>query len=137
MPQYSEKKRIELTAQAVELRARNMSFCAIAKELGITHPTAKKWIEDEYARRSEHREVDRERHLSVYEAIQSAAWAAFENTNSGSLNRSGYLNTIKAAEDSKVKITGAEAPFKFRDESEAPWDIVFDDDEITAEYSAE
>jgi hypothetical protein len=124
---------MELTAQAVELRAKNLSFNAIARELGITHPTAKKWIEDEYARRSEHRELDREKHLAVYEAIQSAAWAAFQDTNSASLNRSGYLNTIKAAEDSKVKITGAEAPHKYQDVTEESYEIVFDDDEIPTE----
>ena len=101
--QYSAADKADMTVKAVELYAKNYSFRAIGRELGITHPTAEKWIEDEYARRAEHREHDREKHLSVYDEIQSAAWEAFKSTGSGSLNRSGYLNTIKACEDSKVK----------------------------------
>ena len=103
-----------MTTKAIELYAKNYSFRAIGRELGIAHPDCGEVIEDEYARRAEHREHDREKHLSVYDEIQSAAWEAFQRTDKSSLNRSGYLNTIKAAEDSKVKLTGAAAPIKYQ-----------------------
>lgn len=129
MPSYSAADRMEKTQIAVELRAKQWSFNAIAQEIGVTHPTAKKWVEDEHARRAEHRGDDREKHLAVYDAIQAAAWEAFDNTSSASLNRSGYLNTIKAAEDSKARITGAEAPKKYQHVDDT-FEIVFDDDEL-------
>ena len=129
MPSYSAADRDEMTARAVELRARQWSFNRIALDLGVHHDTAKKWVENEHARRSEHRGVDKESHLAVYDAIQAAAWEAFENTSSSSLNRSGYLNTIKSAEDSKAKITGAEAPIKHQDVTDT-FEIVFDDEEL-------
>lgn len=131
MPQYAAATRHEKTQEAVKLRAHQLSYYAIAKRIGVTQPTAKKWVEDEHARRSEHRGIDKEAHLAVYDAIQEAAWEAFENTSSQSLNRSGYLNTIKAAEDSKAKITGAEAPKKIQHVDET-FEIVFDDEELYA-----
>src|SRR5215208_2411365 len=85
---------------ALDLSARGYSYTRIGQYLDINRLTAKSLIEDELAKRSEHREADKERHLAHYDAIQAAAWAAFRNTNEKSLNRSGYLNTIKAAEDS-------------------------------------
>lgn len=97
---------------ALDLSARGFNYTRIAEHLDVSWTTAKKLVDDELAKRAEHRGVDKERHLAHYDAIQSAAWAAFRNTNEKSLNRSGYLNTIKAAEDSKAKITGAEAPIK-------------------------
>ena len=130
MAQYSAADKAEMTTKAIELYAKNYSFRAIGRELGITHPTAEKWIEDEYARRGEHCEHDREKHLSVYDEIQVAAWEAFKKTGSGSLNRSGYLNTIKACEDSKVKLTGAAAPIKYQHVDEDTFEITFDDAEF-------
>lgn len=126
MPSYAAADRDEKTARAVELRARQWSFNRIAEDLGVHHDTAKKWVENEHARRAEHRGVDKESHLAVYDAIQVAAWDAFFDTHEGSLNRSGYLNTIKAAEDSKAKITGAEAPLKYQ-KIEEEYEVVFED----------
>lgn len=97
---------------ALDMSARGFNYSRIAAALDVSWVTAKKLVDDELAKRSEHREQDRERHLAHYDAIQAAAWTAFRNTNEKSLNRSGYLNTIKAAEDSKARITGAEAPRK-------------------------
>jgi len=114
---------------AVELYAMQWSLRAIGRYLGITHRTAKKWIDNEHTQRSEHRGIDKEAHLAVYDAIQKSAWEAFKGTSKASMNRSQYLNTIKAAEDSKMKITGAEAPKKFQDVTEDTFEIVFDDNE--------
>lgn len=133
---YSVAEREKKTQKAIELYAKQHSFRAIGEELCASHNTIKKWIEDEFARRAEHRGLDKEAHLAVYDAIQKAAWEAFENTNERSLNRSGYLNTIKAAEDSKTRITGAEAPKKFQDVSEEPYLITFDDDEVPTETAS-
>lgn len=110
---FTKAQREEKAQQAVDLSARGASYQAIADQLGINWKTAKKLVKDELANRAEHREQDKEKHLAVYDAIQQAAWERFEQTDNRSLNASGYLNTIKAAEDSKLKITGAEAPRKF------------------------
>jgi hypothetical protein len=131
---YSVAERDEKSRHAVELRAKQWSLDAIAEEIGVTRKTVTTWIENELSRRAEHRGEDRERHLAVYDAIQKEAWDAFIGTDPRSLNRSGYLNTIKAAEDSKMKITGAEAPRKYQNVGE-DYEIVFDDDEIPAEVS--
>jgi hypothetical protein len=103
-------QRDEAAQKAVALSAQGLSYQRIAASLEVTWKTARKLVADELAVRAEHREKDTERHLAVYDAIQEAAWERFEETDNRSLNSSGFLNTIKAAEDSKVKITGAEAP---------------------------
>lgn len=110
----TKMQREEKAYQAVELSARGASYQAIADELEVNWKTAKKLVDDELASRGEHREQDKERHLAVYDAIQQAAWERFRETDNRSLNASGYLNTIKSAEDSKLKVTGAEAPRKFQ-----------------------
>lgn len=112
----TKAEREEKAHEAVEMSARGASYQTIARALGVNWKTAKKLVIDELSKRSEHREQDKERHLAVYDAIQQAAWERFRDTDNRSLNASGYLNTIKAAEDSKTKITGAEAPRKFEHE---------------------
>ena len=112
MGRMTKAEREEKAQEAVELSARGFSYRAVASRIGVNWKTAKKLIEDELAVRAEGRDQDKERHLAVYDAIQRAAWERFRETDNRSLNSSGYLNTIKAAEDSKVKITGAEAPSK-------------------------
>lgn len=134
MPQYAPAVKDEMTQKAVELRAKQWSYQRISDELGISRNTATVWINDEHSRRSEHRGEDSEKHLAVYDAIQAAAWEAFENAPSSSLNRSGYLNTIKNCEDSKARITGAEAPKKYQNVGDT-WELVFDDDDLVAELA--
>ena len=126
---YSVAERHEKSQRAVELRAKQWSFDAIAQEIGVTRNTATTWIENELARRAEHRGEDTERHLAVYDAIQREAWDGYKDAPPSSPHRSGYLNTIKAAEDSKVRITGAEAPRKYQQVDDT-FEIVFDDDEL-------
>lgn len=97
-------------SQAVALSARSWTYTAIAEELGCSRPTVSKWIKDELAKRSEHREQDKEKAIAVYVEIQRAAWERLETLDSRSLNVSGLLNTIKNAQERIDKITGAEAP---------------------------
>jgi predicted transcriptional regulator len=135
MAQYSATVRDEKTQEAVRLRAMQWSWNKIGKELGITDHTAKKWVEDEHARRAEHRGLDKEKHLAVYDAIQKEAWENVDNPELYPSVRIGYLNTIKAAEDSKVKITGAESPMKYEHKDTTEYEVVWDDlaDEIARE----
>lgn len=111
-PRLSQVKRAELADKAVELSARGLSNLAIASDIGVNRHTVKKLIDDELASRAEHRANDKERHLAVYTVVQRAAWERFKNTDNRSINASGYLNTIRGAEDSKVKLTGAAPPQK-------------------------
>ena len=129
MGRMTKAQRDEKSALAVDMSARGYTYVRIGEALGVDRKTAAKLIEDELASRSEHREQDKERHLASYQAIQDAAWDAFRNTDNRSLNRSGYLNTIKSCEDSKAKITGAEAPRKYQQVDDT-FEIVFDDDEL-------
>lgn len=124
---YTKAKRDELSAQAVAMSARGMTYREIAAELGPTKDTIGSWIADELARRSEHRGADKEAAIATYTEIQKAAWERFENTDFRSLNSSGYLNTIKSCQERIDKITGAEAPFKHQDVTDT-YEIVFDDD---------
>lgn len=110
MPRLTQAQKDELGPQCVELYAEGNGDSAIGRLLGINRATVKKLRDDEYAKRAETRDNDIEQHMAVYTAIQRHAWAAFKNTDERSLNKAGLLNTIKSAEDSKVKLTGAEAP---------------------------
>jgi predicted transcriptional regulator len=115
----------EKSARAVSLSARGWTYREIAEDLGHDKNTIGAWIKDEYARRAEHRDQDKEEAIAVYREVIRAAWERFAVTNNASLNSSGFLNTIKAAQDSINKITGAEAPIKFKDmddEVEVVWD---------------
>lgn len=130
MPQFSAEIRREKALEAVRLSARGLGDSAIGRELDINRATAKKLREDEYASRAEHRAPDKERSVARYEEIIRAAWERFDETDNRSLNASGYLNTIKAAQERIDKITGAEAPIKFHDMDEE-YEVVFSDaDEI-------
>lgn len=99
---------------AVGLSAKGWSNQKIAEELDVNRNTAGKLIKDELANRAEHRDNSKEKAIAVYEAVIAAAWQRFKNTGNMSLNSSGFLNTIKAAQDSINKVTGAEAPRQLR-----------------------
>lgn len=134
--QLTPVQREEKAIEAVALSAKGMPDTLIAKELDISRHTVKRLRENEYAKRAEHRDQDKERHLAVYDAIQKAAWERFAETDNRSLNASGYLNTIKAAEDSKVKITGAAAPEKIQ-LTEQEYEVIWDDIDPSEAFSEE
>lgn len=122
----TKAEREEKADRAVVLSARGWSYREIADEMGHSKDTIGKWIKDEYSRRSEHRENDKEEAIAVYKEVIRAAWKRFKNTGNTSLNSSGFLNTIKSAQDSINKITGAEAPIKVQDVDE-DYEVVWTD----------
>lgn len=105
-------ERQEKADLAVEYSARGWTNTEIAEEVGVHRHTVRKLIDDELANRAEHRQQEKERAIAVYVAVQKAAWQRFQQTDNRSLNASGYLNTIKAAQERIDKVTGAEAPRK-------------------------
>jgi hypothetical protein len=106
----SAVQREEYGTKAVIWSAQGVPDSTIAKRLKVNPKTVKKLRDDTYAIRAEKRNNDIEKHLASYEAVQRAAWKRFKKTPDSSLNNSAYLSVIRAAEDSKVKLTGAEAP---------------------------
>jgi hypothetical protein len=54
----------------------------------------------------------RDRAVMQHRRIQRAAWQEFQAVKDTSLNKSAYLNTVKAAEDSISKVLGIEAAQK-------------------------
>ncbi len=119
--------REEKMAQAVELSARGKPYTVIAEELEVSWPTAKKLVEDELARRGEHRGPEREQAIANYQAIISEGWDRMDRLKDTSQNVTGVLNAIRAAQERIDKLTGAEAPLKYQDVTDT-YEIVFDDD---------
>lgn len=109
MPKFTAEERRALAQEAVSLSAQGANDTEIGRMLGVDPRTAKKYIADELALRAEMRDNDIERHLAVYTEVQRVAWKRLQETKMTSVNSAGLLNVVKAAEDSKVKLTGAEA----------------------------
>lgn len=126
-------ERQEKADRAVELSAKGWSNSEIGADLGVHRHTVKKLIDDELAKRAEHREHEKEAAIAVYQAIIAEGWRRLADLkDSRSHNASGFLNSIKAAQDSINKITGAEAPFKYHVEVDEEYEVVWDDaDEAT------
>ena len=125
-------KKEELSARAVELHVKGYNFSEIGRQIEVDRRTAKKWVDDELARRSEHRTHDKEKAIATYEAVIAEAWARLEKLDNRSLNVSGLLNSIRSAQDSINKITGAEAPQKYQ-KVEDEYEVVWDDADSFAE----
>jgi orotate phosphoribosyltransferase-like protein len=105
-------EREEKTVRAVELSSKGWTNTDIAEEIGVTRKTVANWIENELSRRAEHRENDKERSIAVYTELVAEGWRRLEKLDDRSLNVSGVLNAIRAAQERIDKITGAEAPLK-------------------------
>lgn len=129
--------RQERIAEVVRLSVRGHSYAQIAKIVGVTPHSVMNMVHDEYARRAELRDQDKEQAIARYEAVILAAWERYDDTDSRSLNASGLLNTIRQAQDSINKITGAEAPRRVEHLEKDEWVVVWDDlDEIEQEQQA-
>lgn len=117
MSQYSRRERDQLAAVAVDLRAQSWSYGQIARELGINPDTAARWVKDELARRSEHREGTsgnaREKAIAGYEALIREGWKRLKKLDDRSHNVPGCLNSIMHAQARIDKLTGAEASVKY------------------------
>jgi orotate phosphoribosyltransferase-like protein len=122
VPQYSRREREQLSAVAVDLRAQGLTYAPIAEELGINRETARKWLEDEYAKRGEHDSVSiaRERAIAGYELLIREGWKRLEKLDDGSHNVPGILNAICRAQARVDKLTGAEASVKYLIGPEVP-----------------
>jgi predicted transcriptional regulator len=123
---YTKAQRDELTTEAVRLSCRGWSTPKIAEEIGVTEKTIRRWMDDEFSLRAEMRDQDKERAISRYEEIIRAAWERYDRIDDRSLNASGLLNTIRQAQESIDKITGAQAPKKLQI-SDAEYEVVWDD----------
>ena len=126
-------KKEELSGRAVELYVKGYNYSEIGREIEVDRRTAKKWVNDEFARRSEHRDYDKEKAIATYEAVIAEGWARLGKLDNRSLNVSGLLNSIKSAQDSINKITGAEAPQKFQFQEEEEYEIVWGDESLAEE----
>lgn len=113
----TKAQKAELGPQAVAMNARGIYYSDIAEELDVNWKTVGKLIDDELAATAEHRVNDREKHLSVIRQAQKAAWEVFDNADYRSQNKVSSLNAILAGEAQASRLTGAEAPKKFSDES--------------------
>jgi orotate phosphoribosyltransferase-like protein len=132
-------ERDQKTREAVEMSARGMDDTAIGRELSIHRTTVKKLIEDHFAQEAEHRGPGKERAIARYERVIRNAWERYERVQDASLNVSGLLNTILAAQTRIDKITGAESPTKIQhveDELEVVWPDA-DGDAISHEPAAQ
>lgn len=103
-------QREEKALEAVKLCAKGWTDTEIGEELGVHRNTVRRLRETEYDRRAAQREHDREKAIAVYLAIIREGWERLRTTKDNSLNVSGLLNAIKAAQDSINKLTGAEVP---------------------------
>ncbi len=129
-------ERLEKSAIAVDLSARGSTNIAIADELGVTRKTVASLIANELSRRGEHRSNDKEKAISVYTALIAEGWKRLEKMDDRSLNVSGVLNAIRAAQERIDKVTGAEAPFKVQDVDEE-YIVSWDDADENATISDE
>lgn len=120
---YTKGKREEKTTEAIRLSSRGLSIRAIAQDTGVSGKTIRKWMDDEFARRAEHRDEIKERAISRYEEVTRVAWERLDKLDDRSLNVSGLLNVIRLAQERIDKITGAEAPAKVEQEVRPSFDL--------------
>lgn len=119
MPQYSQAHKRELTLKAIELRAERYSYSAIARELCLSHPTVKKWIEGYFIEQSETRYVSDARELAIatYAAGIRDCWERLRALpiDSRATNVGALHNNIRSYQERIDKLTGAEAPIKYQE----------------------
>lgn len=124
----SKAKKAELAPQAVDMSARGKSYRAIAVDLGVHRNTVEKLIDDELASRAEHRANDIERHLSVYDRAQRAAWELYDNCpDERAQNKAAAINAVISAENAKVKLTGAEQAAKVEHTGRVSIQVVYEE----------
>lgn len=96
----------------------NVAIAARLTEDGIpcSEPTVRRDLERLrtvwHERLGDDMQVHRDRAVMHYRRVQRAAWQEFQAVKDTSLNKSAYLNTVKAAEDSIGKVLGIEAATK-------------------------
>lgn len=107
---YTPGERDRVLAEATRLSARGVRYSEIAKVVGISTPTLRIWLENEYSQRAEHRANDRERAIARYEELIYEGWERLKDTKNTSMNVSGLINAIRQIQDSINKVTGIDNP---------------------------
>lgn len=117
MPRFSARERRELAEWACVQRAAGRTYTEIAEEACVDRHTVKGWIESEFVVRSEYRFVsnERERGIALYEALIREGWQRLERLDDNSTNAPGLINAIRQTQSRIDKLTGAEAPIKYRE----------------------
>lgn len=109
--------RLELSRQAYKLAIARITYTTISERLNISRGLVAKLVSEEQERREDETQ-DNERQLAIdtYESVIRHAWSELTSGNlaANSLNRSGLLNTIVAAQSKIDEITGIRAPKDFR-----------------------
>lgn len=133
---YTKAFREEITSAAISRSVRGASLRQIGDEFGVPFNTIRNWLNDEYARRAEHREQEREKAIATYEELKAERWRRLAqlSTDSKANNVVGLLNGINADQERIDKLTGAEAPIKYESEGRV---YVVSWDEAEAEEHAE
>jgi orotate phosphoribosyltransferase-like protein len=105
-------ERAEKMVRAVELSAKGKSNTEIAEEIGVTPKTVANLINNELARRAEHRDNGKEESIAVNRALIAEGWRRLETLGVAAPQASGLMNSIRASQERIDKVTGAEAPVK-------------------------
>lgn len=116
MPAFTAEYRRELADQAYALSIKRITYTEIAKRLDITRQTAAKLVQEEKERISKDKEKEdaRQKAISTYEALIRYGWELLESDElkANSLNQSGVMNSITAAQKAIDDIEGSKAPTK-------------------------
>ncbi len=103
-------RRQELAAQSYELSLQGYSFRQIARELGISHPTAAALVHEEAKRRAGEREdVGQRLRDSIKQALRRC-WAELNNPDASSHATSQNLHALNNLLVTYGKLSGAFAP---------------------------
>lgn len=113
-PNLTGAGRRKVAQQAYDLSIRRATYTQIAESLKITRQLASNLVSEEQARRTEETSDERDRAIATYDAIIRSGWQRLATTKDNSLNVSGLLNSIRAAQAEIDKITGVRAPEKLQ-----------------------
>ncbi len=103
-------KRQELAAEAYELSLQGHSYRSVARELGVSHPTASSLIHAETKRRADEREDHGQRLRDSIKQALKRCWAELDNPDASSHATSQNLHALNNLLVTYGKLTGAFAP---------------------------
>jgi len=129
VPKFSAGERRELTEWCVVQHAQGRSYSDIADEIAVDRHTVARWVQAEFAVRSEYRSVSgaREVAIATYEAVIREVWRRLRRLNDYSTSVPGLLNVVCRTQARIDRLTGVEAPIKYH---ELPDEIVITWDDI-------
>ncbi|WP_273843903.1 hypothetical protein [Rubrobacter calidifluminis] len=112
----AKAQRIEYARKAAELSAKGWMSKDIAVELGVSAATVQRLIDYAYELERDRWVNGKEEAIAQYRAIIDEAWKRLRTLDSRSLNVSGLLNSIRAAQERIDRLQGNEAPIKTHNE---------------------